>query len=213
MKRILVLLLAVLLTACGSIPDVRNEYQGPDAGRVAIGIGATVPTRYSSYSLVFRKVGEKDAPANRFVYFQDNSFSAQKRDYDNAAENGVVQSFRLPPGDYEIFNFDIFLNQGTVQKNFGSRQAFSIPFTVRPNETTYLGNYQANLITGKNIFGLTLPAGAVFVVSDRAQADVALAQKRLPAVQFGTITNATPKPASLGNPFFVDEAQRPAAQK
>ncbi len=201
------LLAALMLSACGSIPDVRNEYQGPDAGRIAIGIGAAANTHYSSYSLTFRKVGDKGSEPKRFAYFQQNEFSAQKRDYDNPVENGVVQSFRLPPGDYEIFNFDIFLNGGTVQKNFGSSNEFSIPFKVRPNETTYLGNYQANQIMGKNFFGMPLAAGAVFVVTNREKIDIKLAKKRLPDASFGPISNATPTVQSIANPFFVDQSE------
>lgn len=213
MSKILLLLAALMLSACGSIPDVRNEYQGPDAGRIAIGIGASANTHYSSYSLNFRKLGDRDGDSNRFVYFQLNEFSAQKRDYDNAEENGVVQSFRLPPGDYEIFNFDVFLNGGTVQKNFRSRKEFSIPFKVRSNETTYLGNYQANLVMGKNFFGMSMAAGAVFVVTDREKADIELVKKRIPNVLIGPISNATPTAKSIANPFFVEANEKPLPSK
>lgn len=213
MTRILMLFAAILLSACGSIPDVRNEYQEPNAGRVAIGIGASANTHYSSYALNFRKIGDKEAEPNRFVYFQHNEFSAQKKDYDNADENGVVQSFRLPPGDYEIFNFDIFMNGGSVQKNFGSRKEFSIPFNVRSNETTYLGNYQANLVMGNNFFGMSIAAGAVFVVTDREKVDIELAKKRLSNVSFGPISNATPTAKSIANPFFVEPSEKPLPPK
>lgn len=213
MKKILAILAVIMISACGSMPEVRNEYQGADAGRIAIGIGAIANTHYSSYSLQFRKVGDKEGESNRFVYFQHNEFSAQKRDYNSKEENGVVQSFLLPPGDYEIYNFDVFLNSGTVQKNFGSRNDFSIPFRVRPNETTYLGNYQANLTVGKNLFGMSIPAGAVFVVTDREMADLALVKKRLPNVSFGTISNAAPTAKSIANPFFVEANEIHVAAK
>ncbi|MBI4987909.1 MAG: hypothetical protein HZC23_03715 [Rhodocyclales bacterium] len=209
MKPYYSLVAALMLSACSSIPDVRNEYQGSDAGRVAIGIGASSNTYYSSYAFMFRKVGENNVDSNRFVYFQDNVFSAQKRDYDNPEENGVVQSFRLAPGYYEIFNFDVFLNGGTIQKNFGSKKDFSIPFNVRPNETTYLGNYQANMVTGKNFFGFTILAGAVFVVTDREKADLDHVKKRLPNVSFGPVSNATPKVKAIANPFLVEATDMP----
>lgn len=209
MKLYYSLVAALMLSACSSVPDIRNEYQGSDAGRVAIGIGASAKTYYSSYSLIFRKVSEKNSNSNRFTYLQDNVFSAQKRDYDNSEENGIVQSLRLAPGDYEIFNFDIFLNGGTVQKNFSSKSEFSIPFSVRPKETTYLGNYQANMVTGKNFFGFNVLAGAVFVVTDREKADFDLVMKRLPSISLGPVTNATPKVNAIANPFFVETAEKP----
>lgn len=213
MKIILILLTVFTLSACVSIPEVRNEYQGADAGRIVIGIGASKNTQYSSYSLIFRKIGDKNSEPSRFVYFQESLFSAQKRDYDNAVENGVVQSFRLPPGDYEIFNFNIFLNGGTIQKNFSSRVDFSIPFKVRANETTYLGNYQANTVIGKNLFGLPMPAGAIFIVNNREIEDIELAKNRLPNASFGPILNATPTVQSIANPYFVDKSEKPLLPK
>lgn len=206
MKGLIFALALAISAGCASVPDVANEYSGADAGRVAIGIGTAKGTYYNVYSLFFRKVGEKKS--DRFAYFHENMFTAQKRDYENALESGVVQSFRLSPGDYEIFNFSIFLNGGTVQNTYGSKQEFSIPFTVKSNETTYLGNYQANKVMGKNFFGLPLPAGAVFIVSNREKDDLELVKKRITNVAFGAVINATPVVATIRNPFFVDSSDK-----
>lgn len=208
MRRLLAVFLALLLCACANVQRLPTDYSGPDAGKTVVGIGAASGTRYSSYSLLFRRVGQSAAAAEpkevgRIVFFQTNMFYAQKPDYANSAEQGVVLIQSLPPGDYEIFNFDIFFNAGTVQTNFSSREPFSIPFTVKAGETTYLGNYQANRISGKNILGLPVASGAVFTVTSRLEDDLRIARGKDGMVRADG-QDATPSPRRIGNPFFIE---------
>lgn len=202
----LFLLPLAFLGACASVDSIPTNYAGADGGKVVVGIGAAPGTSYSSYALQFRKrvnAGAAAQPATgRFIYFQTNIFSRQTPDYTANGENGVVLVEALPPGDYEIYNFDVFYNGGTVQKNFASKTDVSIPFSVKPGATTYLGNYQANKLTGKNLLGMPLPAGAVFIVSDRLATELPIAQAKAKAA-LGTPENATPDPDRLGNPFFT----------
>lgn len=205
MFRIALALLAVVVSGCATVARVPTDYEGADAGRVVIGIGATNGTSYSSYSFLFRRrmaLGVDERPARgRFTYFQENYLYKQAPDYVAHDEAGVVLIHSLPPGDYEIYNFNVFFN-GTVQRNFGSKTDFSIPFSIRPGQSTYLGNYQANYRLGSNFVGMTLPAGAVFVVTDRLDAEWVIAEKKTKA-PLGTAVNAAPDPRRLGNPFFL----------
>lgn len=210
MYRTLIALSAVLLSACASAPPpIPTNYAGPDAGQVLVGIGAAKGTNYSSYSFYFRRAdaapqADVKQASGRFIYLQSNIFSSQKRDYDSAQENGVVLLSSLPPGKYEIHNFNIHLNAGTTQLNFGSKSDFSIPFEVQAGKAVYLGNYQANAIQGKNMLGLSAPAGAVFVVESRLDRDIALARARSgqPSVA-PQVLDATPSASSINNPFFA----------
>src|SRR6266704_2464362 len=132
MHRVLLLLISALLTACASVQRVPTDYSGADAGKVVLGIGAAAGTSYSSYSLLFRPT-DRTALSNdqreigRFVFFQTNMLYAQKPDYSSEVERGVVLVNSLPPGKYEVFNFNIFFNSGTVQNNYSSRDPFSMP--------------------------------------------------------------------------------------
>lgn len=207
-NRICLLLCTLLLTACASVGG-RNEYQGPDAGVAALSLGARPTSAYQSFTLLFRKAGAADAqPAGRFTYFHSNFFSKQKKDYDTREEQGAVVSVALPPGDYEIYDFEIFLNAGTVQNTYRSRRPFSIPFTVAPGKLTYLGSYQAYDVRGRNFLGLPVPAGAVFVVRDRHESDLRLLNARIPDLP-SEIVNATPAAAKLGSPAFVNTPPAP----
>ncbi len=196
----------LLLAGCSTVDRLPTDYAGADAGKVVVGIGAAAGTSYSSYALLFRKrdasAGAENAARGRFIYFQTNTFSKQTPDYRSPVESGVVLVHSMPPGEYEIYNFDVFFNGGTVQTNFGSRNNFSIPFSVKRGETTYLGNYQANALTGKNVLGIPRPAGAVFVVSDRLKDELAIAEAKTKS-RLDSAHDATPQPSQIVNPYFV----------
>ena len=205
MYRFLVSLCAAFLVGCASTSQMPSNYAGADAGQVVLGLGAlNAGAAYSSYDLRFRRVdsAQADAAVGNFTYLSNNVFSSKKPDYQDSKETGVVLVKSLPAGKYEIYNFNIFLNMGMTQSNFSSRVPFSIPFTVKAGQVTYLGNYQANKLTAKNAFGLEIPAGAVFAVSQRQTTEVGIA-RALDATLPAAVENATPVAANINNQFFV----------
>lgn len=215
MLKYIFLVIVALLTGCATVDRVPTDYAGADAGKVVIGMGAAIGTSYSSYSLLFRRIGitagADKQPVGRFNYFQENMFYSQPADYKAGSEAGVVLVQSLPPGDYEIFNFNVFFNDGTVQNNYYSKSDVSIPFTVKTGEVAYLGNYQANRLTGKNFIGMSLPAGAVFVVSDRLAEEIRLAETKSKQLLAGR-RNFTPNAKELANPFFLSSGAAVRAQ-
>lgn len=210
-RRIAIAAATLTMAGCASQPQI-SDYKGTDAGHVVLGMGAANGTSYSWYRLFFRKAGvpREAAAAGAFTFFQTNAFYSRKPDYESADESGVVIVDTLPPGHYEMFNFDVFLNAGMIQNNYSSRVPFSIPFEIKAGAITYLGNYQAHRLTGKNVFGMTIAAGAVFVVTDRQVKELALARGR-EAPAAAQVLNMTPSVASIGNPFFATSAP-PASQ-
>ena len=205
MYRCLVSLCVAFLAGCASTSQIPSNYAGADAGKVVLGLGAmNAGAAYSSYDLRFRRVdgAQTDTATNNFSYLSNNVFSSKKPDYQDAKETGVVIVKSLPAGKYEIINFNIFLNMGMTSSNFSSRAPFSIPFTVKAGQVTYLGNYQANKTTGKNTFGMEVPTGAVFAISQRQTAEVAIA-RGLDAALPATVEDSAPAAASINSQFFV----------
>ncbi|MCG8428653.1 MAG: hypothetical protein MI754_14965 [Chromatiales bacterium] len=207
MRNIAGMFIVLLLAGCASTPPIPPNYSGSDAGKIVVGIGAAAGTNYSSYSFLFRRVDQRSLPKDqqqvgRLMFLQNNIFSSNEPDYDTSSEQGEVLVQSIPAAKYEIFNFDIYDN-GYVERNFSSRVDFSIPFTVEAGKITYLGNYQANKLMGKNYFGLPIPAGALFVVSDRAQNDLEIAYRKKEIPEIGA-NNSTPTVDSIGNPLFIE---------
>lgn len=204
----------LLLSACATPPPVvPTDYKGQDAGYVVVGVGAANGTLNEGYSFRVRPadgtvVEPKSWGSARFVYYQSNLFRSRAPDYKNASEAGVVIVSTMPPGKYEVFNFDVFFNGYPVSSNYSSRTAFSNPFTVEPGKTVYLGNYQANALKGENLLGIAVAAGAVFVVEDRLDTDMALAKKQTQGLPAATV-NAVPSVQAINNPYFIAKRSSP----
>jgi hypothetical protein len=218
MMRRLLLCTPVLLAGCAI--GLPTDYQGPDAGHAVIGIGATKDTHYNSYSLLFHRI---DTPAphggvreSGWLSYYESMISLQQRDYDDAQESGVVITADLPPGRYELYDFNAF-DHGGRNTYYRSPWPFSIPFVIEPGKTVYLGNYQANGPQAKNVQGLSLHAALAFVVEDRQARDVAIARTHPEASSLASsVEDATPVVASIGSPRFVsrsavDSSSSPAA--
>lgn len=207
MQRLLVCVLALFLTGCAS--QLRTDYAGQDAGMVAVGIGTHPRSLYDRFTLLFREAGgtaEKKGEEGWLSYYR-GGFTRPKHDYENKEEVGVVVMASLPPGKYEVHNFSAYFNAGTGTSTFSSREPFSIPFTVVPGQVTYLGNYEAVDVKGRNFIGMPVMAGVYFVVQDKQERDIEALRKRMPNLPSQTI-NAVPDVQQLNNPFFLP-ARRP----
>lgn len=202
MKKSLALASLLALSACSSMNRLPTNYSGTDAGYVVIGVGATTQTDYSRYTLLFRKTGL--TKVGRFSYA---STKASPTGYKANTESGVVEVHTLPPGNYEVYNFDIAMKLGNGETHLTSKTDFSIPFTIRPGQVTYLGNYLASQINGKDVFGQPIPTGVVFVVEDREEHDVYLAAKQKPGLTSSVVTDGTPQIKAIKNPYFVERPQ------
>jgi len=181
-----------------SAPGTFYDYKGDDAGYLVSSVAAQAGTSYDAYSFYFRN---KDGSVRSRIWWgQHNILESRKPDFSDTAESGVVDIRKLPPGNYEIYNFDVFSNGGYVQSNFSSKQDFSIAFVIRPGQATYIGEYRAVGLRGRNIFGLPLRAGAFFIVSDKSQRDVPMAKIKNAAL--GEVHVEVVDPSSVGNPFI-----------
>lgn len=211
-RRILIGLLLFLVAGCVSSGPASGppgdtifansatsgKYAGADAGYLILALAAQKGTAYNDYKLFFRK---RDRSIDGSVWWgQGNPFDQRKLDLDDSVETGIVDVRRLPPGDYEIFNFLVFMNAGTVQESWRSKQDFSIPFSIEPGRATYVGEFDAAKLTGKGLFGMTVPDGAYFVLSDKTARDVAIARQKEPGLT--DVVTVVADPSTLGNPLI-----------
>ncbi len=175
------------------------RYEGPDAGYAVASIAAKSDTEYSSYRFFFRQRGVEGT--RNFVWLQNNMFSSDKPDFTVPGESGEVQAIKLAPGEYELYTFSVFQNGYPAQMTYEPRENFSIPFTVRPQRTTYLGEYMAIATYGENFFGMKVKGGPIFVVSDRQARDIPIAKTEEPGIT--AVQAAVPGAAQLRPPLFA----------
>jgi hypothetical protein len=202
------LIAALLALQVGCASRLPTDYREADAGGAVIGIGADLQTHYQQYTFRFRRLadtpGETSKAEGTFVYNARDLLLRRQGDYRDNLEAGTVVAHSMPPGRYEIFNVAIYMNAGTFERTFSSRSPFSIPFEISPGKTTYLGNYQARMFRAPNVFGIQIPAGATFKITDRRERDVEIARKKVPSLP-PQVENRTPSASSIGNALFVDQ--------
>lgn len=201
---------SMVLVSCAGMPtesSVPLDYAGADAGKVVIGIGyrsGGPGTYYHAYRLYFRSVNGTEKTANaEFSYKPGLVPFGQSPDYKTRSEQGVVVTASLPPGDYVITNFNAFTMVGNTAHNFGSQQPLTIRFRVEARKLSYLGNFRAQGVRGKNLLGMPLPAGVTWDVGSRAEEDLKIARARDAKLPTETI-DQVPTAAAIGNPLFSD---------
>lgn len=180
-------LLAFLFVAIGRGPAAAAEdYSGDDAGYLIYSAGSiAMPLAFQfPYKRVAGPSGEPASDWSGQIESRTGGFSrlrVSNAEY-SGRETGRVFVRRLPPGEYEI---DDFRFAGT--RRFSSRRPFSIRFTIRPGQATYIGNFARAPSLGTPL-QRTLGAVGFFVISDKSERDIALARARIPDLPPVTIS-------------------------
>jgi hypothetical protein len=196
----------VMLASCASEAN-RVAHPGEDAGYLVLGLGAydSTSSRSVSYEIAIRKVGGNDVESIRFIprKVADLPFMGTKTDYDSAGEAGVVEIRKMPAGQYEIFRIDAGLYTGIVQWHWSSKEDVHIPFTISSGAATYLGHFQGHVISERHVLtlGAPFPSSVYFVVSNRGDRDIPIAQKK--ASYLTLINTEVPPVADLKSNYFL----------
>jgi hypothetical protein len=199
--RWLVGLLAILLFGQPASAAAR-DYEGADGGTLIYSVSTLRIAM--NFTFKYRRLPSPAVPgvkwdgtiACKCVGF----FQAQKGGDYTGQETGQVKIERLPPGDYEIYDFGF---GGT--SSFSSRNKFSLRFTIRPGEATYIGNYARSPSLGTPL-AKSLGALGFFIVSSKAERDLRIARARRP--DLAAIAVSVPDVTQLGHPFLL--ASEPA---
>lgn len=214
-------LVAVIVVSACSTPysdygEARN-LTGWDffSARVANSLVPPAPDQPHGYLLASIGMGKGDAPHGTFgLWFRKNGEPWQRSTFvdnrtmlfypplaglmiqppriefrDGPKEVAVV-AVPLTPGDYELFWFE------GPNRRFVSKSEFSIPFTIAPQTTTYLGEYVL-WETVKNpptrgLLGLTLYDNRFIEVTDSFQRDFDTAEQAGRGLKGTAVLRAVP---------------------
>jgi hypothetical protein len=183
-------IVALSLSCCAtdSVP-----YRGGDGGYLIASIGAQFDANFPNYKFKYRSLDRTYEGSISLPSHPERVVRGE--DFKSPAKWGVVTVARLAPGSYEIYNYDI-----SVGVRLSRGQDFSIPFTVRSGEPTYLGEYLAQTGLERDMLGIASARPPLaFVISNEQQRDIGLARSRFPEIANVPVTNAVPDPKN--NPF------------
>jgi hypothetical protein len=181
-----VLALACLFSTECIAGGIDSDYHGADAG-VLVFSTSTLKIAMN-FEFFYERVGQGLDPRNSYdagliecdcVGFWHPVMADP--DYEGY-ETGKVQVQHLPPGDYEVYSY--FFG-GTM--GYSPRHAFSIPFTIRPGQATYIGNFARSPSLGTPMES-RLGALGYFVISDQHERDITIARKKVPDLPPVTIS-------------------------
>lgn len=174
---VLLLVFLTVLSACGGVGG-RLVEPPPEAaaGWLVHSISieyerGTYPNPFSTYEIGY--ASDEGALGFSTMHF---GYSERRLAELDLFENGLhVMVFvkRLAPGDYQLTSGAMM----AAQQSLRSRD-FSHPFQIHDGKITYLGNFDARIIGGREILGLRRRNGGYYVVSDLHERDLALAIAR-----------------------------------
>jgi hypothetical protein len=205
-----VLIAAILLFA--NTPSFaknrKADYSGADAGyliysvgTIRIGMDFTFPYRRTSQSDGI-KVGEWDG---RIEPSLGGMWVLKIKNPDfSGLETGHVIIRRLPPGQYAIEDFHFGGSMpGVATYSWSSAKPFVIPFSITPNQATYIGSYMRSPSFGTPLQP-QLGAAGFFVISDQAARDLPIARRKVP--QLEVVNSQVTNVDSFGNPALRNQS-------
>lgn len=168
------------------LPPSMNVASAADAGMVFGSVGATTSSGgITDWSMLFRRVGTTDP--GQFTYHA-NGLNDSPIDFTGDHVHGSVFFARLPAGEYEVYDIDMFMNLAQMgTRTFSSGQPVSIRFKVVPGRAVYLGEFVGQRVMLPNAFGTPVTAGAYFAVADKLQRDLALVAKKGQAIDAASV--------------------------
>ena len=204
--RLCAFLAMLLLWGCAKGPMEVYRGTAPLAGQPAGYVVVSISREkeglpFSAYRLKFRNLADKEEGVLALVMPE---FAESKLDVSNSTHEGAVAALRLPPGKYEIYNFEVEGASALGTSIWGAKRDFSIPFEVTDGKFTYVGAYESASTYGENIFGMKVLAGLYWRLSNQSERDLAALKARMPTLTAASVLVAVPDPASLGIPLFVN---------
>ncbi|MBI3678768.1 MAG: hypothetical protein HY243_19335 [Proteobacteria bacterium] len=149
-------------------------------GYLIVSLGCAENSSYVRYQLHYRRIGESAADTVEYAAGNSSNLTGlllnrlfdRKPDYKGDGE-GIVEVRKLPPGDYEFYNYDVYASAGMFSEHWWSRNDFHLPFRIVAEQATYIGNFTA-VDGGSNLVH--------FLIFNKSARDLPIAKTKVPAL-------------------------------
>jgi|GEM_PF-4203527 len=101
---------------------------------------------------------------------------------------GRIQVEQLPPGEYAIIGWEIYL-PGIPERTINSNDFTPSYFTLKAGEITYIGNLHVDALYGKNLLGITIVGGGQSKCSDMSSRDIMIFNEKFQAIKHLPLSN------------------------
>ena len=204
-KAFAAVVLAMFFVSAGAhaADRINSDYRGADAGTLIFSTGSVFPMNFTFY---YRKAGQGTDPTSIFgageidcacVGFWHAQMSDP--DYVGPPETGKVFVQHLPPGDYEVYTYGFSGTIIVASVSWSPRKVFSLPFSIKPGQATYIGNFVRGPSLGTKLEP-TLGAAGFFMISDKHERDIEIARRRDPGLP--PVTVSVTDVSNMGDPMI-----------
>jgi len=160
------------------------NYAGPDGGYLVYSVGTiAIGMRFTfPYQRIALQDGSSADDWQGRISPKVGGFltlKIKKPDFEGR-QTGHVVVRRLPPGQYAVRDFQ-FSGQspGGGGVHWSPSESFAMPFTIKPNQMTYIGSFMRAPSLGTPLQPV-LGATGYFIVSNKADRDLPIARERQP---------------------------------
>jgi hypothetical protein len=206
-KKFVILLgiFSLILAGCATdpthIPDRYSSTDNSQKGQIVGSLGYLKKSTLLSIDLLIRRKGDKEGILIRFG--NDNTFFPA--DFSNGDQKAKIFQASVPEGEYEIYDVGFSVGHGSLGVDtHNSKQQFSIPITVEKGKITYIGQFLCETIYRNGFFGLDVPSGGIYHVSDQGERDIAFAKSKNPGLAKYDVLQMVISPKSHNLPYFSD---------
>ena len=215
-----VLASVLLLSACGTLSEqnaqriaaIPEEKRAYIVGTYAIGCEPTKDgcrQGFNAISASYRNVEDKDFNS-RFEFVTGSVFSSDTvPDYTrmDRQDKGIYFCVPLPAGRYSVYAYDFYNYADGSGYLMKKENHFDLPFSVSEGEVAYLGTLKISAATGKNIFGMRMPAPGVLLLSSSPGDAIDKALQKCPEhVRTRQVRNAALR-ADKASPYVLADPQ------
>lgn len=189
MKKLLFLTVLLFVSACG-----------PSTSPYFISARSTPENIPESNGFLVGSFAREDIALTSFSFRSLDMKTKDRLVFDGELVNDYKDNrfvYSLPEGNYEFYQYTVTAAVMGGTRTWSPREDFSIPFKIERGKVAYIGNIKGVGLTGKNIFGITIPAGGYFVISDQSMADLPVLKANHPFLNGKKIVVAVPKSGNV----------------
>lgn len=196
MKKIVFILTVLFLAGCATQPASLPKswtYTGADAVTVVAAVGISTEEEFKSvlpYNLFGISSSYSKDPLTVSTEY-DPGFRNSVSDYQTPEGRYGVIKLMLKPGTYHINFIRSYSPSPYGGVTLSSNEPFSIPLTLEPGKTYYLGTFTAHNISVAGTFGVKQPIGAFWVADTRATPNRDAIHKKYPELTNIELENYT----------------------
>ncbi|HEX7887889.1 MAG TPA: hypothetical protein VF522_00905 [Ramlibacter sp.] len=180
-------------------------------------LGTAGSSPITSHGFFYRAKGASDAAIVSWRYDGRSGFASplglgkvfsDKPDFREGIEAGIAFAYRLPAGEYELYDVRFHMDQAT----YNAKEKFSVPFRVEAGSATYLGEFIARDARARNFFGMPIKVPGYYAIRQRVERDLDVLAARGIDLPRDRIIDASAGVLGTGLPFF-QENRMPAARQ